>query len=180
VGLWLPPSAQPLVDERHAVDAERAQLADDHMHRLLEDVRRINAELRRIDSHLELVFVGDRAPDLLPEVRPGRWHVVRRNPGAPDTWMPVVGPAGEYVEPTSRIFERLAQGDMWRDEYGHRARRRQAHAAAERERRRDLDREQRATELRERVAAATQVRISFNPDERWSQNVAGRRGRRPA
>jgi hypothetical protein len=184
-GLWVPPSADPLIDARRQIDAERQALADEQIHELLTDVRHMNAELRRIDPYLELVLVGDRAPgpshpDYDPAIVPGRWHVVRHNPDAPDTWMPVTGHDGSYTEPTSRIFDRLAEGDMWTEEYGNRQRRRAAKAAAEKQRARDNRREQQREEFVERYHAATRTQISMNTSTPWSQNHAGQRAAKAA
>lgn len=170
-GLWVPPSADPMLAMRNELDAERRAYAESAMGQ----IEHLRAELRRIDPYLTLERVHANAPDDDPATIPGYWHIVRHNPGAPDTWEPITGEHGEYVEPTSRIFDKLAEGDMWRDDYGRRARKRQARAAADRERDKERRRAAKALEFNERAAAATQVRISFDRDHRWTQNTAGRR-----
>lgn len=176
-GLWLPPAADANLDARRQTDAERAEFVE-YMRGLLPETRRMNEELRRVDPYLELVFIGDRAPDDDPAIVPGRWHVVRHNPDAPDTYMPVTGDGGSYAEPTSRVFDKLAEGNLWNASHLQRQRKREARRAAERQRAKELRREQFADDATDRWKAASEVRISFSPEHRWTQNVAGRRGKK--
>lgn len=177
-GLWVPPAADPLRDTRRQVDAERAAFVE-HMRGLLPETRRLNGELRRVDPYLELVFVAERAPDDDPAMIPGCWHLVRHNPDASDTWMPIHDGDGGYVDPrdaASRVFDKLAEGNMWNASHLQRQRKREARRAAEREREKERQRQERVDEANERWAAASQVRISFSPEHRWTQNTGGRRG----
>jgi hypothetical protein len=171
--IWLP--SDPMLDARAEVDAERQAYAEERVAQM----RHLIAELRRIDPYLDLVKVREDSPGDATVI-PGYWHVVRHNPDAPDTWMPITGEDGEFAEPTSRIFDKLAEGDMWRDEHKVRARKRQAKDAADREREKERRRERLSSEMNERVLAATRTQISMNPDTPWTQNVDGRRGRKAA
>ena len=74
----------------------------------------LERELKELDSALSLVWIGSRAPEF-PGVSPGRFHVRRANPGAPNTFMPIEGPDGEYLEPSFRIVEELKRNDLWDD-----------------------------------------------------------------
>lgn len=156
--------------ERDAYNAQVTQLAAaQHVYHQLEW---FNRELRRIDRLLEMVFIPPGADTTGTQCRPGFYHVIRRNENAPITVMVVHGEHGEFVEPTSRIFDRLRQGDLW-NESSVRAREnaeRRAAEAADRERARE--REARQDELVERVKAATRTQVSMNPDTPWSQNAA--------
>lgn len=174
--LWTPQSAER--QARAQVDAEREAFAE-YMRGLLPETRRMNEELRRIDPYLELVFVGERAPDDDPAIVPGRWHVVRHNPDAPDTWMPVVGENDGYAEPTSRIFDKLAVENMWNASHLERKRKREARRAAERERDKERNRALKAQEFNERHAAATRTQVSMNTDVPWAQNFQGTKRRGP-
>lgn len=175
--LWTPHSAQARAT-RAQQDAERQAFVE-YMRGLLPETRRINRELHDIDPYLELVFVGERAPDDDPAIVPGRWHVVRHNPDAPDTWLPVVGENDSYAEPTSRIFERLAEGNMWNSSHLERKRKREARRAAERERDKERNRVAMAEELNEHLAAASRTQVSLNTDTPWAQNHQGTRRRGP-
>lgn len=175
--LWTPQSAA-VRESRAQADAERQAFAE-YMRGLLPETRRMNKELRRIDPYLELVFVGDRAPDDDPAVVPGRWHVVRHNPGAPDTWMAVVGENNAYAEPTSRIFDKLAEENMWNASHLERKRKREARRAAERERDKERLRASSAEEFNEHLAAATRTQVSMNTDVPWAQNHEGTKRRGP-
>lgn len=168
--LWVPPSAEPLLETRRQVDAERMALVA-HMRDLLPITRQMNEELQRIDPLLELVFVGERAIDDDPAIIPGRWHLVRHCPNAPDDWKPITGAGGEYTEPTSRIFEKLAEGNMWNASHLRRQRQRDARDAAARERAKEAAREARREEMRDRVLAATRTQVSLTDARPWTQNT---------
>lgn len=172
MSLWVPPTADPGLAARAEVDAQRRAYAEEK----IAQYEHFNKELYAIDPYLELVRVREDAPDDDPAVWPGYWHVTKHNPGAPDSWMVIHGDNGEWAEPTSRIFEKLAEGDMWRDEYGRRARKRQAERAAAKEREKENRQALLAEELRDRVNAATRTFVSMDQSTPWSQNHAGRRG----
>ena len=86
-------------------------------------------------------------------MKAGYYHIIRDNSeaGAPDTVMIIEGEHGQYVEPTSRVFDKLAAGDMHDRRNVDRF---HAHDRAEREQvKRDqrLEREQRHEHLTELV-----------------------------
>lgn len=95
VDLWLPQD----VAKEQQVDGQ-LQLA-----------RYWSKVVKTLDPELSLVLAGDRAQ---PPLVPGRWHVRRRNQGAPDSYMPVTGPEGEYREPDEQMLVELRRRDSWR------------------------------------------------------------------
>jgi hypothetical protein len=88
---------------------EREEMVD----RQMQAAHSLYRSLQALDHRLDLVFISDRAD---PEygVVPGRWHVTRKNDGAPDSYIPIVGRKGEYVEPHSGIVVELQERDMWK------------------------------------------------------------------
>jgi hypothetical protein len=133
-----------------------------------------NELLQEIDPYLQLVKAEDKVKAGVP-LRPGFWHVIRHNPGAPPSVMTIEGENGEYIEPTSRVFELLQKNDMWNsNSLKEENRKRRALQEAE-NRQKERDRESRQEEMYERYLAATRTQVSMLPN--WSQNVAGKRGR---
>ena len=133
--------------------------------------------LQQVDPALCMVKARQLISPGTPLV-PGCYHVLRTNPGAPMSVFPVTDEHGAFVEPTSRVLDRLRAGDLRnRDVYRQvtEAPRRQ-HEAAERERERDNA--ERREHLSELVDAYTRTSISTNRDSPWTQNQAGRRGAR--
>ena len=177
MSLWVPPKvARELVEEREQFNSQMDEMA--HQWSAMETMREFNHELKRIDELLELIFVPLHADVSGSPCRPGFWHVLRRNAGAPWSVIVLEDERGLPVEPTSRVFEKLKQSDMW----DHRSRREQdrmGRLAQEAEDRRKVrEREARQGELEERVLAATRTQVSMNTDMPWSQNAAGMRDAR--
>lgn len=89
---------------------ERAEMVDTQMKAAFS----LYHALQAMDERLDLVFITDRA-DAEFGVKPGRWHVVRKNdPPAPDSYMPIETPDGKYMEPHSGVLRDLDQRDLWR------------------------------------------------------------------
>lgn len=129
----------------------------------LEQQTRLNywdQELRKIDEHLTLVRAQPDATT--PGLKPGYYHVVRNNPGAPATIIPVQGPNGEFREPDSGMLEELKFADMWRDK----DRLLRLQEAKDRERDREAARaaEEARGELTERLRAYGRESVLFSPD----------------
>lgn len=157
------------------VRAERmAEIALAHRDRVCEEFTR---ELKLIDPHLELVWWPENGG--APGFMPGRYHIVRHNPDASGSVEPVVGPAGEYREPDSSLFDLLRRSDMWNDRAMHDRKRMMQRALDAEAKRKAAELEEIREEARERWAAATETRVSMSRDVPWSQNVAGRRGAKP-
>jgi hypothetical protein len=178
--MWLPPKvSQELVEGRREFRAElEARLVRAHLRKVESILNEFNYELRRIDPKLELVRIDGAADTQGLPVRPGYYHVVRWNDGAPPSVMIVEGERGEFVEPTSRLFERLAQSDLWDPGNMRLLRQRERLAEEAAEKRKVREREERQQEILERWQAGTRTFVSMDRSAPWSQNHAGRRGAR--
>ena len=148
--------------------------ADLHARVILDDPRALEwtARLQAIDGRLLMVKAKD---DILPgtPLRAGFYHVLRHNETAPTSVFPVHAD-GAYIEPNSRVIDRLFAGDLSkRDVYAqvtqadHRRDRQVEHD-------KELHTEQRKHHLRENVNALTRTSVSMNRDRRWTQNASGR------
>ena len=165
--MWVPPKVERrLVEERNAYTASVESMVD----RFRGVMNELNPRLKEIDPHLELIFAPPNvtAPGLVP----GRYHVMRHNPGAPPSLMPLEGPDGEFIEPGSRLLDELRSRDMWSPEAVNDRRlereARERRQAAEKARQDELRRD----ELRERWAAASRAFVSMNMDAPWTQNAS--------
>lgn len=168
--LWLPPSAENKYADARLHD--RAQITSRAQQRDI--CARFDGELKRIDPQLMMVWF-DAGPDLPSGAVGDRYHLIRDNRDAPPSVIPITGPAGEYMEPNSGLFEWLRRGDMWnarakrdRDEAQDRARQ-----AAERARERE--REDHLAEFQDLYNAKFRTSVSLNRDNAWAQNQKGRR-----
>lgn len=145
MALWVPEAARE--------DAERAAQVD-HQLWLAKEFRR---HLQDLDPELDLVFAKEGATELVP----GRWHIVRHNQGAPDTYMAITGPRGEYREPDDQVLAELRRRDLWTDDGIRRAKEEdERRAAAWRKAAEDAD-EQRREEFADRVASTTRTQVRF-------------------
>jgi hypothetical protein len=172
MSFWVPPKvAAELVEERRQFQADVEQQVDRAR------IERWERELKRVDERLKLVLAKPQAWGT--PLRPGYWHIIRDNPGAPPSIMPIQTPDGGYMEPGAHMFDMLARSDLWdpRIMQHVRAARRRSEEAAERER--AAQRQERQEHLRERVKAATRTQVSMNRDTPWAQNHAGTRRRGP-
>lgn len=170
-GLYLPPRvSRDLLAQREVRDADIGVRA--RTDSLCDE---FNRELVKMDEHLRLIFIGDDAG--VQGAVPNRYHLSRRSPDAPATLISITGPNGEFVEPGSAIFGKLAEGDLWSAKS--RRERERAVEAAERARDRKHAREAEARqeELKDRFNAAFRTSVSM-ADTGWSQNASGRRGSR--
>lgn len=170
--MWVPPRvSKELQDNTRHATAELMQMV--YVKGVMDD---FNKELRAIDPYLELVLAREKVLAGSP-LRPGYWHIIRHNPTAPPTVMTLEGEHGEYVEPNSEMFRKLSEdNDMWNPASMARRRKREEALEQAKERRKNREREARQEELLERYAAATRTQVSMLPG--WSQNVAGKKGRR--
>lgn len=170
--LWTPPSVtRELKDNTNKARAEMMQMV--YLKGVMDD---FNRELRDIDPYLELALASEKILAGNP-LKPGFWHIIRHNPGAPPSVMTIEGPNGEYVEPTSEVFRMLKEdNDMWNPASMHRKRKREEELDRAKERRKERERKERKDEMLERYAAATRTQVSMVPG--WSQNVKGKPGRK--
>ncbi|MGH2761383.1 MAG: hypothetical protein ACRDLD_02185 [Thermoleophilaceae bacterium] len=159
MSLYVPPQvAAELVEERqrHAADLRRHVEVRDAL-------ERFNAELRRIDPYLQLVKA--RLDTELPGLRPGYYHIIRHNPGAPSSIKVHEGRDGEFREPDSGLFRELAESDMWSD---------RARAQREKLKRTALDaeRQAQAAEQAERISELhDRAKAAWSPGVRVSRSI---------
>lgn len=155
MALWVPPAEfERQLDVRQRHLAELLGQVD-----LLEKMTYWNKELRQIDPDLQLVKANEDTR--LPELRPGYWHVLRRNAAAPVTVIPVQGPNGEYREPDSSLFEELRRGDMWSNRSEAERKRTMRKLKQAEERQRDREREERIDEAVERLRSKSRLQVAF-------------------
>lgn len=180
--LWLPPSREhrPVVSREHREGTIQHRAASLSMLYSDEVCRTWDRELRAIDDRLHLMRAKDNAHAL--NVRPGFYHLVRLNDGAPIMVHPLTGPAGEFVEPASQLLDALRACDLQNHQV---VRARMAHdelAAKRRERAKANEGEDRVAEGVERWKAVSRTQVLMSPDVGWAQNAAGQkrptRGRR--
>lgn len=138
-----------------------------------------NRELARIEPGLRLVWCPDPAPvdAVATGAKPGRWHVMRPNPGAPISLLPIVMPDGGFRQPDSSVFEELRKSDLWSSVNAEERRRARLRAEDARVRREQREREDRAQDALERWKAVSRAQVSMSRDTPWSQNAAGARRR---
>lgn len=171
MSLWMPPRVQrELAQERSEYEALIAILTEcDDVPDLL------NRRVSEIDPNLAVVKAKPTVPWGVP-LKPGYFHLVRRNETAPVSVTVIEGPDGEYIEPGSKMLDLIRSRDLWNPQV------RADLAAAEEERKRaaqrelERDREEINEEVLERFKAGTQASVSMNQDTPWSQNASGRRG----
>lgn len=167
--LWVPPKVdRKLKEESNAYTASVESMVD----RFRGILSEYTARLKEIDPHLELIFARPNAA--AAGLVPGRYHVMRHNPGAPPSLMVVEGPNGEFIEPGSRLLDEVRAKDMWSPEAVRDRERARARREYEREMERQRETELRQQELLERWRAATQTSISMHRTVTpWTQNRSG-------
>lgn len=178
--MFLPPNvSRELLEERAAREAKALQAISTEVQQAWVDD--FNRELHRIEPGLKLVWCPDPAPvdAVAAGAKPGRWHVMRPNPGAPISLLPIVMPDGGFRQPDSSVFEDLRKSDLWSSvnlEERRRARMRLEDARVRREERERVERAEHALEMWRSVS---RTQVSMNSSTPWSQNHAGskRRGK---
>jgi hypothetical protein len=133
-------------------------------------LRDFTARLQRIDPRIIMVRARERVVPGVP-MRPGYYHLLIDNGlSVPLTVTVIEGEHGEFTEPTSRVFEKLAAGDMRQDRTLERWARakREAHDANLREQQRNRD--ERIDHRRDLVNAYTRTSISTTDARPWTQN----------
>lgn len=170
--LWVPPKVSAeLLEERR--EREARALLFMHTTKVCDE---FNPELKRIDPALEMVFLPEPMPlDVVSAGgRPGRYNIVREgSKGGPLSFMPIVGPDGEFVEPTSRIFDELKLMDWWDPAVRQARRDREQRLEDARRKRQEEERRELDEEVLERYLAATRTQVSMNDSVPWAQNASG-------
>lgn len=132
-------------------------------------------QLRDIDPLLCLVKAKDHAQ--APGMRPGFWHVCRRNPApAIDSYIPITTPDGEFCEPSTWWLEEFRRDDAWNNGGWEAMAKRWADRDAARQRDKERQREGRIDELAGRIKAKSSPGVSFS-DGKWTYKAGARDGR---
>lgn len=174
--LWVPPTAD-IAEGRVAANAAASRLVDRELQKQLEIAKRFTAELKLIDPLLEMVFIskppdaGDGAPFGIVW---NRWHVLRRNPDSAWQFMPVTDSEGGYVEPTSRVFDKLRSSDLWNGDARRKFMRERAEEAARKQRNLDALREEARDEIAWKLKALENPGIRFGGTG-WTARAGARK-----
>jgi hypothetical protein len=144
-----------ILPESAEVAAWKAEQAE-QVEAKVREVEHWDQELKRIDPSLSLVVAKPGSEDV--GLMPGRWHVVKAIPNAPDEYWPLVGPNDEYREPGAWVLEEFKAADLWdgrvaRDKKELKRKLREAKVRAK-----ELLREQRTEEVEYQARAARRVR----------------------
>ena len=76
----------------------------------------LDQAVKALDERLSIVYVKEGVDPRMMRygVKPGRFHVCRRNdPPAADTYMPIETPDGGFREPDSGVLDELRARDSW-------------------------------------------------------------------
>lgn len=169
-GLWTPPRHQAEV-QRDEIRAgvfsmvQRFQGVMDYW------TQRFREELN--DDRCECVFFPPTA-EAKHGVKPGRYHFLRDNQTTAPTLIPLEND-GEFCEPHSGHVEMLRDMDLQNPQVVRAHRELQERREKDVERRKAHEAEERQAEILDRFNAAFKTRVSFNRDNPWTQNVAGRK-----
>jgi len=166
--IYLPPRLERQLAERTAsynADLLRSiEIGEDPI------LVRFSELLQQIHPRLLLVRARET---IVPGValKPGYYHILVKSEGAPWSATPIEGADGEFIVPTSRVFQKLAEGNMRERRNLERWARNQLgeHDANEREKLRD--REERKDHLNDLVKAYTQTSVSMTDARPWTQNA---------
>lgn len=99
-----------LVPDAIRADYQREEVANQQIER----ASALATALHAHDPQIQGVTFFDQRGEGLPGVKPGRWHVWRKNEGAPDTYYPIEKPDGSYREPDFGVLAEMQQRDLWR------------------------------------------------------------------
>ena len=123
--------------------------------------------LKDLDPQLDLVWVKEKALPL-PGLTPARWHVRRRNKGAPDTYFAITQEDGGYMEPHAGIIDQLKQADLSRvGNMGAFLRERREREQRVKDKKQSLRAEQRQDHMAEDFRAAKRVAGENLEKRRW-------------
>src|SRR5512144_2380087 len=108
--MWVPPTAaRELVEKRRRREAQALLFLQTNA-----VCEQFNPELEKIDPGLVMVFIPEPMPlDVVASgARPGCYNIVYEGrKGGPLSFLPIVGPDGEYVDPTYQIFDKIRAMD---------------------------------------------------------------------
>lgn len=131
----------------------------------------LNRMLQDVDPRVVLVRAREAVVVGLP-MRPGYYHLLRDNSdtGAPMTVLVLEGAHGEFVDPTSRILEKLAAGDMRERRNLERFKQTELDEWVANEKEKADGREERRDHLTDLVNAYTRTSVSTTDARPWTQN----------
>lgn len=142
--------------------------------RQLEEWRK---ELRTIDPYLDLVRAKDSAEGV-PGLKPGYYHVIRHNPGAPTSLMAIETEDGGFKEPDSSVFDMLRRSDFWNDELQRDRRRKLERARESENRRKEREAQARKDEYQINLKALESPGVLFG-SKRWTNRAGARQPTAP-
>ena len=170
--LWTPSSRDQPAERRQRFEAQLKSMLGG----VKETLDYFTDLLKQKDPYLEMVFFPPTAR--APGVVPGRFHIMRHNPGAPPSLFPVLAEDGGSRMPTSRHVEQLDEMDLQNPRVRHAREKAERELELAEQRQKQREDEQRWEELCDRYNANFRTSISMNRSTPWSQNAAGRRGRK--
>jgi hypothetical protein len=170
-GMWVPDStARQYRDMRGEQAAELGEMLEAGVAGVLDDWNRV---LKQIDPDLQLVKAKENANT--PGLKPGYYHVLRRNPLGSPTVLVHEGPDGEFLDPDSSLLEMLRRGDLWSDEALRDREARLRELERQRDRRRELERQERRDEVEDRLKAANNPGVSMTRAGSWTYRAGAPR-----
>lgn len=184
--LWVPPVVEKRLREESARREQAALRTLSTEHRF-KWKREFDAQLDRVVPGMVLAWCPEPAPlDAVAQgALPGRWHVMwpAYNGGPLVNLLPLVrdwgtgdarlGGEGDYAEPGSWVFDKLAEADMWNDRAMRDRRRIQREAEEAKRRRKEIEDAEFDLETFEHWKAVSRTQISMNRDTAWGQNARG-------
>lgn len=131
-----------------------------------------NHALQQVDPRILMVRALPRVVLGVP-MKPGYYHLLRDNSdwGAPLSVTPIEGDHGEFVEPTSRIFEKLAAGNLHERRNMERYERLAREERIANEHEQEANKQERREHVKDLVDAYTRTSISTNDATPWTQNA---------
>lgn len=80
--------------------------------------KRLEKELRKLDTRFRVVFIDPEAAKNTPEARapgvtPGRWHM-KLITSTINHYFVIAGPKGEYRDPELAVVEEMKERNLWR------------------------------------------------------------------
>lgn len=119
------------------------------------EAKRIEAEFRKLDPRISIVLAKPEADD--PRIKPGYWHLIRRNPGYAMTVLALTHDDGSYREPGDWLIEWFKRHDSWDSRVAERIRKEAGCQTMRRKYEAELEKEAAADNAAAAVRAARRV-----------------------
>lgn len=168
-GVWIP--GETLRKQEHARARQMAEL--NGLAQLTGICREWTPVLKEIDPYLEMVWVPENAR--AAGLTPGRFTVLRHNPGAPPSIIPVEGPDGEFVIPNSGLLDVLRKADLWSSQAVKERKRKERELEDAKKRQEDREREERIEEFTDRWKALEPSVSMTGQGKGWSYKAGAKR-----